>query len=218
MKLQFIEDIKRDIRNWQNSVLANSYGVAWKEFLPDDISTEDIRNDEYLKNYLEKKFYRSSKISGFKDWIERAVNSSQIQKDLETLMGKKFPYKNVKVFITIFHRAPYNIDQKFFYLILRDSNRKKAITNIYHELMHFLFHIYYWDVCKKAGLSDMQIHALKESLTVLLNPIFKKRGLPVDIGYTKHQKIRTKLKKLWDEEENFESFLKKSIKLKIFNC
>ena len=218
MKLQFIEDIGRDIKNWQNSVVANSYGVNWKKFLPKDISVNNVYDNKYLRNYLEEKFYQSGRVSEFKTWIERNINSSYLQKDLEALMGKKIPYRSVKVFITTFHRAPYNIEKGFFYLILRDFNKEKAITNIYHELMHFLFHIYYWNMCKKANLSDAQVHILKESSTILLNPILKKRRLPIDIGYAKQQKIRAKLKKLRDEEKSFESFLKRAIKLKIFNC
>ena len=217
MKLQFIENIERDIKNWQKSITANSYGVDWKKFLPEDISAENVRDDEYLKDYLEKKFYQSGKVSKFKDWIEHNINSSQIQKDLETLMGKKFPYKNVKVFITTFHRAPYNFKRGFFYLIWRDLSKGKAIANIYHELMHFLFHIYYWDMCKKAGLSEIQTHDIKESLTALINPILKQRGLPLDFGYPNHQILRANLEKLWSEEKNFESFLKRAVKLKIFN-
>jgi len=217
MKLEFIEDIKNDIANWRNSIIANSYGVDWKKFLPEDISIKNVRDNEYLKNYLKRKFYQSGKIPEFKDWLEQNVNFSQTQTDLETLMGKKFPPENIKVFITTFQRAPYNVKQNFFYLILIwcESKRKKSITGIYHELMHFLFHIYYWDICRKAGLSDIQIHILKESSTVLLNPILKKRGLPIDSGYTKHQRIRAKLKKIWDKEKNFELFLKKVLKFKI---
>lgn len=217
MKFQFIENIERDIRNWQKSITANSYGMDWKKFLPEDISAENVHDDEYLKGYLKKKFYQSGKVSEFKKWIERAVNSSQIQKDLETLMGKKFPFENVKVFITTFHRAPYNVEQNFFYLIWRDLSKGKAITNIYHELMHFLFHIYYWDMYKKAGLSEIQTHDIKESLTALINPILKQRGLPLDFGYPNHQILRANLEKLWSEEKNFKSFLKRAVKLKIFN-
>jgi hypothetical protein len=75
--------------------------------------------------------------------------------------------------------------------------------------MHFLFHIHYWETCKKAGLSENQIHDIKESFTVLLNPILKRRGLPLDFGYPNHQEFRVSLEKLWNKGENFEIFLKK---------
>jgi len=79
--------------------------------------------------------------------------------------------------------------------------------------MHFLFHLYYWNKCKKAGLSNVKIHILKESLTVLLNPILEKRKLLLDAGYASHQEIRTRLKKLWRKEKNFDLFLDKAVKL-----
>ncbi len=217
MELQFIENIERDIWNWQNAITANSYGIDWKKFLPEDISIENVRDNEYLKNYLERKYYQSGKVSEFKDWLGQNVNSSQIQVDLETLMDKKFPSGNIKVFITTFRRAPYNVKQNFFYVVLiwNESKRKKSIPVIYHELMHFLFHIHYWDMCQKAGLSDTQIHILKESSTVLLNPILEKRGFPISSGYANHQEIRAKLKKIWDKEKNLKLFLEKVIRLKI---
>lgn len=214
MKLQFIEDIERDIKNWQNSVAVKSYGVDWKKFLPDDISVKKVYNDKYLKNYLGKKFYRLGKIFEFRNWLEHNVNFIRLQKDLEILVGKKFPSKTIKVFITTFHRAPYSFEKSFFYIIWRNSkNREKAITNIYHELMHFLFHWHYWDLCKKAGLSETQIHVLKESLTVLLNPILKQRELPIDFGYPSHQEIRAKIKEMWRNAKNFDLILKQVQKI-----
>lgn len=216
MKIELIKDIERDIWNWQESVAVKSYGVIWKKFLPADISAERVRDKKYLRNYLDKKFYRSGKVSEFKNWVECNLNTPQIKEDLERLMGKKFPFRMVKIFITTFHRAPYNVKQKFFYLIWRDFDRKKSVTtNIYHELMHFLFHLYYWNKCRKAGLSDAKIHILKESLTVLLNPILEKRKLPLDTGYIPHQEIRTKLRELWQKENNFDLFLDKAVKLRI---
>ncbi len=56
MKLQFIIDIERDVKNWQNSLNAKSYGLSWKKFLPNDISIKNVRDGKYLKNYLEEKF------------------------------------------------------------------------------------------------------------------------------------------------------------------
>ena len=157
MELQFVENIEHDIWNWQNAITANSYGVDWRKFLPEDISIESVRDNEYLKNYLEKKYYQPGKILEFRDWLEQNVDSSQIQADLETLMNKKFPPGNIKVFITTFRRAPYNIEQSFFYVILiwNESKRKKSIPVIYHELMHF-FSIFIIGICVKRRVFRMR--------------------------------------------------------------
>ncbi|MDP3792665.1 MAG: hypothetical protein Q8Q89_02945 [bacterium] len=215
MKLKFIEDIEKDAQNWHSSLDAKVYGMDWVKFLPKDISAEKIKDINYLKDYLDKKYYKTGKISEFKTWLGQNVNSAEIQKDLELLMVRKFDDETISVSITVFGRGMYNVPGNFFYINFCHSNPEKSISRIYHELMHFLFHIYYWDKCKKAGLSEPQIHNLKESLTMLLNPILEKHGLPLDMGYPKHQELRDKLKKLWEEEENFEPFLKKVLKLKL---
>lgn len=212
MKFKFIDNIDIDVFNWQQSILAKSYGIDWSKYLPADIAVEDAGDTNRLKAYLEEKYYKPGTVAEFKKWLKSNVKPSQIEEDLEELMGKNFTAKEVAVRITTFNRAPYDVKHNFFYTILRSSNRERAITNIYHELMHFLFHIYYWDECEDSGLSNPQIHDLKESLTVLLNPILEKRGFPLDMGYPNHQELRAKLRELWEKEKSFEPFLKKVLK------
>lgn len=214
MKLEFIEDINRDVKNWQSSLTAHSsFVLDPKKYLPKDIAQEKLDNTEYLKQYLSKKFYEPGKISEFKNWLTINVNTTEIQNDIETLMDKAFSPLNIKAYITVFGLGRYSPELSIFYIIYSspEQDRRIRISNIYHELMHFLFHFYYWDKCKKAGLSETQIHDLKESLTVLLNPILKQRELPLDSGYPSHQILRANLKKLWSEGENFEVFLKKAL-------
>ncbi len=218
MKFEFIENIERDMENWRKSVLSTGHGVMWKEFLPKDFLIEQIGDDNYLKNYLEKNFYTSDEVSNFKDWLENNTDASQIQKDLEILMDKKAPFEKVKIFITTFHRAPYNFNDGFFYLIYRNpNNRKRAITNIYHELMHLFFHKYYWEICEKAGLNYKKTDFIKEASTVFLNPILEKRELPLDKGYPIHQKTREKMAEIWQSNQNFSFVLEEIIKDICFN-
>ncbi len=215
MEFKYIEDINKDAKNWHSSLDAKNYGMDWGKFLPKDIPAEKARDTDYLKDYLDRKYYKTGKIAEFKTWMEQNIHPTQIQEDLEQLMDRKFSNEPISVFITVFGRGMYNVPEKFFYINFCHSNSEKTASRFYHELMHFLFHIYYWDECKKAGLSEQQIHDLKESLTVLLNPILEKRGLPLDMGYPKHQDLRTKLKTLWEEEESFEPFLRKVLELKL---
>jgi hypothetical protein len=77
--------------------------------------------------------------------------------------------------------------------------------------MHFLFHWHYWDQCREAGLSDEAIDELKEALTVLLEPILKKRGLPPDGGYYIHKELREQLAKLYEVSPDFPVFIEKAI-------
>ncbi len=194
------------------------YGTDWARFLPKDIVSEKVGNREYLKEYLERKYYATGKIAAFKAWLERHVNAAEIQEDLERLMDKKFGGGTITVFITVFGRGMYDVRGNSFYINYCHRNPEKSTSRIYHELMHLLFHRYYWEECQRAGLSELQIHDLKESLTVLLNPILEKRGMPMDQGYLKHQELRAKLKQMWEDgqynEKGFEPFLKKVLKQK----
>jgi len=209
MKINFIKDIEVDIGNWQQSLSANSYGMDWSKMLPKDISLDQAKNIEYLRRYLEEKYYNSGKIDDFKNWLETNSNQEQIKTDLEFLVGRSFPFEVVDVKITSFWRAPYDAINGSLFMIFRNSGRENSITNLYHEIMHFFFHRYYWEECKNSGLSEARIHDLKEACTVLLNPILEKRELPLDKGYPAHQELRSKLVEIWQEENNFDLFLKR---------
>lgn len=219
MKIVFIEDIDRDVKNWQSSLASqSSYVSDPKKYLPKDVSQEKLNDAKYLKEYLYKKYYQLGKVLEFRDWLIRNTNSSEIQSDLEKLVGRTFKFEEIDAYITIFGLGRYSIEANLFYVIYRSPERDRTmrISNIYHELMHFLFHAYYWEECQKADLSESQIHDFKESLTVLLNPILEKRGLPLDQGYPKHQELRAKLKELWEEKNwKFEDFLKEVLTLKL---
>lgn len=215
MKLNFIKNIQLDIKNWQNAVEAQGYGVDWAKYIPPDLSIECVKNNECLTNYLKNKYYNSGDIDLYIEKLKKDVDSSEIQNDLEFLMNQKFPDKiKISVFITTFQRCPYNIKENFFYLRYRidDENFKKSTTNIYHELMHFLFHRYYWQRCRNTELKEDEIHNIKESFTVLLNSILIKRNLPIDRGYKVHQKLREEILKFWQENNDFEFVLEKIIK------
>ncbi|HRY76822.1 MAG TPA: hypothetical protein P5524_01515 [Candidatus Paceibacterota bacterium] len=218
MEIKFIEDLEKDTNNWQGSMVGGSnYGLDWWKFLPRDILVEKTKDPAYLRNYLEGKYYKTGKIAEFITWLEQNINSAQIQEDLELLMNKKFGNITITVFITVFGRGMYHVPGSLFYLNYCHRDPEKSASRIYHELMHFLFHIYYWEECQKAGFTQPQIHDLKESLTVLLNPILDKRGLPLDQGYPKHKELRTKLKELWGKKSwKFEDFLKEVLTRKWF--
>lgn len=210
LNLKVEYNLEKDIQNWKQSLNKESYNVKWNKFLPDNISFECLKNDKCLSKYLSIN-YEAGKIDKFINSLNKLTNSREIQNDLENLLDSKFKTTDFKIFITTFHRAPYNIEKKYFYLIYRENNIKKAIGSIYHELMHFLFHQNYWDYCKNKGLNDTKIHILKESLTVLLNEILEKRGLPLDKGYVVHWDLREKIKNYKKSSKDFKRLLSKMI-------
>lgn len=210
LNLKIKYDSEKDIQNWQNSLNKESYNVNWNKFLPNNISPECLNDNKYLSKYL-KENYPLNKITNFINSINKLINPKKIQNDLENLLNTQFKIANFKIFITTFHRAPYNIDKNYFYLIYKENNINKAISGIYHELMHFLFHQNYWDYCKKKGLNDIKIHLLKESFTVLINEILIKRELPLDKGYASHQELREKIKNYHKNSNSFKELLRKIV-------
>ena len=213
MTLTFRESLERDMRNWRGAVRTSSYGVDWKKFLPKELTVRKVKNKTFLRSYLKRKYYTPERVANFKQWLERHIDTHQVSSDLEHLLGKKFLPTPITVLITTFRRAPYDVEARTFFLTLREFHPELSVTATYHELMHFLFHWHYWDRCKKAGLSDPEIHDFKESLTVLLNPILKKRGLPLDFGYPSHKEIRNRWKLLYRKERNFSAFMRKALLL-----
>lgn len=213
MKLLFREDIDRDIWNWQDAISKESYGIQWKQFLPPSITADQVADKVFLKHYLEKEFYASGQVSAFKLWLEDHTDARRIEEDLTALMQGPFLSQNIVVYVTTFHRAPYDVPESSFFLIRRTNKRELSVTAIYHELMHFLFHWHYWGKCEKKGLSEQEIHDFKESLTVLLDPILEKRGLPPDGGYPMHKGLRKQWTLLYEEDSNFPIFIEKALVL-----
>jgi len=215
MKLNFVKNIQLDVQNWQNAINAQGYGVDWEKYIPTDLSIECIKIKNCIADYLNKHYYNAGLIDSYIGKIRNRINTQEIQEDLERLMDCKFPDNiEINVFITTFNRAPYNTKDNSFYLRYRgdENDIGKSITNIYHELMHFLFHWNYWEECQSAGLKENQIHDIKESFTVFLNSILIKRNLPIDKGYKIHQDLRKKIAELQKGNENFRHILEKIIK------
>jgi hypothetical protein len=212
MKFIFREDIDRDVANWQRAVEAKTHGIEWKRFLPASISPDEVRDTSFLREYLRREYYASGKVSDFRKWLEDNVPAGEIESDLVALMQRPFLSELTTIYLTTFHRAPYNPEESSFFLF-EQSRRQRSVTTIYHELMHFLFHWHYWDQCRKEGLSDSEIDNFKESITVLLNPILEKRNLPLDGGYPIHQELRKRWAILYEENPNFPAFLEKAIPL-----
>jgi hypothetical protein len=213
MTLSILESLDRDIWNWREAVLKTSYGMNWSTYLPKNITKEQVQDETILRPYLEKQFYATGKVITFRKWLNEHLNIRQIESDLEDLMGRTFQREDITVYLTTFQRAPYEIEKNYFFLTVREMMPKVALTAIYHELMHFLFHWHYWDECAKTGLSEGEIHDFKESLTVLLNPLLEKRGLAPDRGYPKHKALRAQWVALYEQERNFSAFIKKALPL-----
>lgn len=165
--------------------IAKYYSLAKKKYL--DSITADI-NREWLK--IEKDFLIK----------------------LEKIHKKPFPYNSVRGVISSADRFGYSTKGRWFATGMR-QNKFVAIDIATHEMMHFMFHKYYWKVCLDKGLSSKQIWAIKEAFTVLLNLECSSMRFELDRGYPEHKNIREAIEKSWKNNHNFEKALEFAIKM-----
>lgn len=195
MKIEFNYSLQRDLRNWLTGWDVKSYGATWKSRLPKEILSSDNEslNTLKLRHYLKARYLETGLLDKYVVWLRDNVDAKQIEADLIQLTTRDLGVDSIRVYITTFSRAPYNFEEKYFYLTYRE-NKSAAISAIYHELLHFLFHAHFWDELMKKGLSSNAVHSLKESLTVVLDPVLFKRRLPRDRGYSAHEATRQLIK------------------------
>ncbi len=202
------------------------WGLNWRPqvaHIPDDLlskisklsfSKAQTVVEEHLRNHSKRKYRElviNEEISSLRKIWGRAE-----KKYFNTLSAvtKKPIYRNTfKCFLTTGFMCPYNKRENWFMVSIWHS-LPFSITTICHELLHFQFLHYYKDYLKKEGLNNRQIEILKEVLTFLLNePEFKKIILVEDKGYPDHQKLRKALKKVWQNDKDFDVFLEKTIRI-----
>lgn len=225
-KVKFDYDIEKDAWSWV--LIAkdkNVWGLSWRDQIP-HIS------DDLLAKIEKASFSRAVKI--VKQEIEtdprRAYKTKVMQSEMEALekswrlVEKKYfqilseitqePIytENFGCFFTTGFMCPYNIKENWFMVSLWHAV-PFSITTVCHELLHLQFLHYYKNYLKKNGLNNDQIETLKEALTFLLNePELRSIILSEDHGYPEHQKLRKRLKEIWDKEKDFKKFLDRVIK------
>jgi len=132
-------------------------------------------------------------------------------KKLEKIHECRFSYKQVRGVLSTAGRFGYSTGKSCWFATDFKSGPVRASYVAMHELMHFMFHKYFWEFCEKQELPWKQIWDIKESFTVLLNIEFS--GLlegQKDNGYPEHQKIRAFIKRNYPKRQNFKSLLLKT--------
>jgi hypothetical protein len=161
------------------------------------------------------RFYLPEKCK-FLNSIAKDVNSEWAKietvyfKRLEKIHKHPFPFSSVKAVLSSAGRFGYNTDGRWFAASML-QNKFASIDIATHELMHFMFHKYYWKVCEKSGLSWKQIWNIKEAFTVLLNIEFSDIRFQPDNGYPEHKKIRTAIENSWKQNRAFNKALSVAI-------
>lgn len=130
---------------------------------------------------------------------------------LKKITGNKFPFKEVKAYITTQSLCPYDYKEGSF-MISFWSNIPDMLRLSAHELMHLDFHNNNWDEIEEK-IGKEKTEGLKEALTILLNLEFKDLWFVSDKGKDNEdqQKLREFIKKEWLKEKNYKSLLEKCV-------
>jgi hypothetical protein len=127
---------------------------------------------------------------------------------LEKIHNRKFPYKKIYGVLSTANRFGYNCFELKKWFACNCNSPVRCSDTATHELMHFMFHYYFFDEFKKNfSLSDNQIWAVKESITAILNIEFSDLRFGFDNGHNGHEKLREKIVKDWKKYKNFEKVL-----------
>lgn len=212
MKINLISDLDRDIKNWQESVISKSYGIDWASYLPSDIKLSAVKNTNKLREYLQEKYYGNGKIDEFIEFIKNSIKDIDIEGEQNQIFGTNINLGEIKIYVTTFHRAPYDTEDNSFFIIYRDHGCLDTVTGIYHEINHLYFHRLFDEFFNTTKVSDEQAQDIKESFTVLLNPYLDKHGFPLDDGYDIHKKLRAYIQTDYQEKRSVEAVVKDIVK------
>ncbi len=216
-KVKFILDKKIDIQNHLN-VMRN-----YKKRLKAGAQKRDKRIEAFLKlSQKEQRRRIDLEISGYyknKTLLKsllRDINSEWLKREekfikrLEKIHKHPFKFKGIRGVLSTGPMYGYSTKDKWFAAKML-SNKFIVLDAAMHELMHFMFHEYYWNECKKAGLAEEKIWAVKEALTVLLNVEFADMMFGFDKGYEPHKRMREAIAKAWAKDPDFDKVLKVAI-------
>ena len=171
---------------------------------------EAIRSEikKEISEYYSKGDYLLSLVQDINGvWVE--IENDFIER-LEKIHGHPFIFPHIKGVLSCAGKFGYNLEQNWF---ATDMLRNKyiAIDTATHELMHFMFHAYFENTCRNAGLAEHHIWDIKESFTVLLNLECSDLRFRTDMGYPPHASLREVIKKSWQEKPDFNRALERAI-------
>lgn len=172
------------------------------------------QQNEEIESGIGRYYKNETKLNSLADDInaEWIKIEEDFIKRLENVHKNPFPDKNIKGVLSSAGRFGYNQDEGWFATDMF-KNKFISIDVATHELMHFMFHKYYWQICKEKGLPHNAIWDIKEAFTVLLNLEFDDLRFQPDYGYPPHKNLRAVIEKSWLENHDFNKALESAIKL-----
>jgi len=162
-------------------------------------------NEKDTKFFIEK-FISDNNITT-KEIVEKyQKNWDCISNEFQIIAEKIFGIsldKDIKAFLTINDRCPYNIKEGSFFVTMPNDLYLRKIA------MHELWHFYTWykfGITWEEKIGKEKYNGIKESLTILLN-VECKDLLPegiIDKGYIQHEELRKKIISLWKETKDID--------------
>ena len=175
-------------------------------------SNEEVRIqiEKFIEQYYKKEEKLFSLVNDInEEWIK--IERDVISK-LETIHKFPFSFTSIKGVLSSANRFGYNSDEGWFATNMR-TNKYICIDVATHELMHFMFHKYYDQVCVEKGLNKNQMWDVKEAFSVLLNVEFDQFRFQSDSGknHPLHLALREIIKSSWEKKHNFDEALQEAI-------
>ncbi len=175
---------EKDISNYLNALWKSpwtDYGKSHYEIGKKYLSIEYL---DSLKNApskikavkIIKNYWKNTRSSTFTNdiellskWFGNILNEEggiKIIKTLENAYQRKFPFKQINVYLTTLFSCPYNYEEKWF-MVGRNSSLLWLLSTSLHELNHFMFYYYFNQNLENQGFSQSQREHLKEALAIL---------------------------------------------------
>ncbi len=175
---------EKDISNYLNALWKSpwtDYGKSHYEIGKKYLSIEYL---DSLKNApskikavkIIKNYWKNTRSSTFTNdiellskWFGNILNEeggTRIIKTLENAYQRKFPFKQINVYLTTLFSCPYNYEEKWF-MVGRNSSLLWLLSTSLHELNHFMFYYYFDQNLENQGFSQSQREHLKEALAIL---------------------------------------------------
>ena len=212
MNIKFRYNVEKDIENFMIVAKAKKIKISYpfleeKRFLKYKIYFEkygQMLNKHRLNEFINE-YIRNNNINVAEElkiienkWLRV---SKSFWPRAEKIFKTKLPNKQITIYLTISDVCAYNIKDGYFFVTMKSSYSNLTIM---HELWHFFtWHSFGKNFKKTNVISKEKYYDVKESLTEILNLEFKDLlGSQIDEGYSPHQKIREKVKKLWIKHKN----------------
>ncbi len=178
----------------------------------------------YVEKYGEE--FDADTVGKFLDWYF-TEHEIDISKEVERIRHNWDEIKDVAIqrlnqmfgidlnneltaYLTTDSRCTYNTDNDYFFVSYTSTSNPPNLI-ILHELLHFYTNQKYYNVLKQNGMPDEQYNNIKESMTVLLNVVFKDLlGGATDKGYPRHQNMRNWMRDEYTKNPNLDALIEKA--------